>query len=134
MNISDLRRSRLRAWLDTHPTPSREKSYFSQLVNGTASFGEKAARRIEHQYGMAPGYLDNAEGISGATVGFREKTPASPLPDHGAVEDHVETIKGLLPRLTETQKAEIAATMQSMADKNDRLLRELLARDKKPVR
>jgi transcriptional regulator with XRE-family HTH domain len=36
----------------------KEKSYLSQLINGKASFGERAARRIERDYGMAPGYLD----------------------------------------------------------------------------
>lgn len=38
--------------------PSKEKSYISQLINGKASFGEKSARRLEHDYCMPEFYLD----------------------------------------------------------------------------
>ena len=58
MKIQDIRRQRLREWLEGRSAPAKEKSYFSQLVSGTASFGERAARRIESDYGMALGYLD----------------------------------------------------------------------------
>jgi hypothetical protein len=52
------RRARLREWFDRHPIPEKEKSYISQLINGKASFGEKAAERLESEYGMGKGYLD----------------------------------------------------------------------------
>ncbi|MGT2474578.1 hypothetical protein [Paraburkholderia terrae] len=127
MKISDTRRSRLTEWLDTHPTPAKEKSYFSQLVSGTASFGEKAARRIERQYGMEDGYLDRPLPSDHAPSSDGDEPKGSKVRALAA-DDRLETIMRLLPRLTETQKAEIANTMQAMADKNDRLLDELLAR------
>lgn len=55
-----MRRARLRAWVGKYGVPQREKSYFSQLLGGNSSFGEKAARRLERDYGMDPGYLDGA--------------------------------------------------------------------------
>lgn len=57
MDIQDTRRSNLRRWTDAHGVPSKEKSYFSQLLGG-ASFGERAARRLEAAYGMGERYLD----------------------------------------------------------------------------
>jgi len=60
MDIVDIRRKQLAAWFADKPLPPLEKSYISQLINGKSSFGEKAARRIELQYGMSPGYLDDA--------------------------------------------------------------------------
>ncbi|MDF7658348.1 S24 family peptidase [Erwiniaceae bacterium L1_54_6] len=58
MNMTDNRRIRLRAWFSDKTLPTKEKSYLSQLMGGKASFGEKAARRIEDTYGMPVGYLD----------------------------------------------------------------------------
>jgi hypothetical protein len=58
MDIQDIRRRNLRTWLRDRSTPEKEKSYFSQLLSGASSFGERAARRIEKQYGMGDGYLD----------------------------------------------------------------------------
>lgn len=60
MDIQENRRARLREWLKDRTAPAKEKSFFSQLVSGTASFGERAARRIERDYGMDEGYLDKA--------------------------------------------------------------------------
>ncbi|WP_231753056.1 MULTISPECIES: S24 family peptidase [Burkholderia] len=57
MKIQEIRRARLREWTETHPIPSKEKSYFSQLLGG-GSFGERAARRLERDYEMGEGYLD----------------------------------------------------------------------------
>lgn len=57
MNIQDIRRANLRRWTTVHGVPSKEKSYFSQLLGG-ASFGERAARRLEADYGMGDQYLD----------------------------------------------------------------------------
>jgi phage repressor protein C with HTH and peptisase S24 domain len=59
MDTSELRRNRLREWFATRPIPAREKSYLSQLMNEKASFGEKAARRLEETYCMGTGYLDS---------------------------------------------------------------------------
>lgn len=58
MKIADIRRARLREWFSTRSLPEKEKSYISQLMGGKASFGEKAARRLERDYGMGEGTLD----------------------------------------------------------------------------
>jgi hypothetical protein len=57
MDIQELRRHNLRAWVERHGRPSTEKSYFSQLLKDQ-SFGERVARRLERQYGMGEGFLD----------------------------------------------------------------------------
>jgi hypothetical protein len=59
MDKVQLRRENLRKWVAAHGTPSGEKSYFSQLINGSASFGEKSARRLEREYRMGDMYLDS---------------------------------------------------------------------------
>ncbi|MDW9227056.1 peptidase S24-like family protein [Burkholderia cepacia] len=58
MEISDIRRARLRQWFENRTLPTEEKSYLSQLMGGKAPFGERAARRLERDYGMGPGFLD----------------------------------------------------------------------------
>lgn len=58
MEDAAIRRHNLSVWLETHPTPEKEKSYISQLKSGSASFGEKAARRLEADYNMGDKYLD----------------------------------------------------------------------------
>lgn len=59
MDIVSIRRNKLRLWFSDKPIPESEKSYISQLINGKASFGEKAARRLEKTYKMPDKYLDN---------------------------------------------------------------------------
>ncbi len=58
MSIQDTRRANLRAWAQKHGTPSKEKSYFSQILSGTSPIGERAARRLERDYRMGEGFLD----------------------------------------------------------------------------
>lgn len=58
MNLTDNRRKNLKRWFSDNSVPAHEKSYISQLISGKASFGEKAARRLEDTYGMGSGYLD----------------------------------------------------------------------------
>lgn len=58
MDIQDIRRHNLRAWVERHGRPATEKSYFSQLLKDQ-SFGERVARRLERQYGMGEGFLDS---------------------------------------------------------------------------
>jgi len=60
--MTENRRERLKEWFAGKSLPAKEKSYLSQLMTGKASFGEKAARRIEGTYGMPPGYLDDMAG------------------------------------------------------------------------
>lgn len=58
MDISDIRRLRLREWLKDRSLPEKERSYFSQLLTGKAPFGVRAARRLERDYKMGEMYLD----------------------------------------------------------------------------
>lgn len=60
MEITATRRAMLKKWFENRDIPSKEKSYLSQLMTGTASFGERAARRLERDYGMGDRYLDGA--------------------------------------------------------------------------
>ena len=64
MRNPENRRIKLREWFVTNTIPAAEKSYISQLLGGTASFGEKAATRLEAALGMPDGYLDSAPGSS----------------------------------------------------------------------
>jgi SOS-response transcriptional repressor LexA len=58
MDIKEIRRIRLKDWFANKTLPEKEKSYLSQLINGKGSFGERAARRLELDYGMPIGSLD----------------------------------------------------------------------------
>jgi hypothetical protein len=58
MDIQEMRRENLRKWVKANGTPPKEKSFFSQVLSGTAPIGERAARRLENDYGMGTGYLD----------------------------------------------------------------------------
>jgi phage repressor protein C with HTH and peptisase S24 domain len=61
MDIVETRRENLRRWVAEHGTPAKEKSLFSQLKSN-GSFGERVARRLEEQYRMGAGYLDQPPG------------------------------------------------------------------------
>ncbi|MEL5468218.1 S24 family peptidase [Serratia nevei] len=62
--MKENRRERLKAWFSEKTIPAKEKSYLSQLMTGKASFGEKAARRLEQSYGMPSGFLDSTGTIN----------------------------------------------------------------------
>lgn len=68
MDMKKIRKEKLRAWVREHGTPLSEKSFFSQLLSPESSFGERAARRLEAQYGMGDRYLDTTDART-ATVG-----------------------------------------------------------------
>jgi phage repressor protein C with HTH and peptisase S24 domain len=72
MDITEIRRENLRRWVAENGTPAKEKSLFSQL-KANASFGERVARRLEQQYGMGAGYLDQDPNV-----------PTSPVVRHAA--------------------------------------------------
>lgn len=74
MGTKENRIARLREWFAERSIPPEEKSYFSQLLSGTASFGEKAARRLEESYGMPAMYLDTP--IGGGIVAGMEYSGA----------------------------------------------------------
>ncbi len=79
MEKHETRRSRLREWVVRNGVPQKERSYFSQLLSGTVSFGEKAARRLEDDYAMGLYFLEG-----GSPPGTRRNAsdaksgPASP--------------------------------------------------------
>lgn len=56
--LKENRIQQLQRWVNLFGTPPKEKSLFSQILNGKASFGEKLARRLERDYDMGLGYLD----------------------------------------------------------------------------
>lgn len=74
MDIQEIRRSNLARWLETHATPIKEKSLFSQLKGG-GSFGERVARRLEKDYAMGVGFLDRDPDPKPANTG--QKHPLS---------------------------------------------------------
>lgn len=78
MEKKEIRRLRLKEWFSDKTLPANEKSYLSQLMGGKASFGEKAARRLEQTYGMPDGYLDaepveQDEGLNSPQSGLTRK-------------------------------------------------------------
>src|SRR5260364_422371 len=58
MNVAEIRRLRLKQWFADRTLPEKEKSYVSQLIHGKASFGDRAARRLERDYVMGSNFLD----------------------------------------------------------------------------
>lgn len=64
MTIQDIRRANLRGWVQQNGAPSKEKSYFSQVLSGTSPIGERAARRLERDYRMGEGFLDTPPGTN----------------------------------------------------------------------
>ena len=74
MDIQEIRRANLARWLQTNSAPPKEKSLFSQLKGG-GSFGERVARRLESDYGMGAGYLDQEPDDKSANTG--QKAPLS---------------------------------------------------------
>lgn len=77
--MTENRRARLRQWFSTRSVPASEKSYISQLMRGKASFGEKAARRLETDYKMGEKYLDIAADLS-PLLDTEDQAPLAYLP------------------------------------------------------
>jgi transcriptional regulator with XRE-family HTH domain len=116
MEIKEIRRARLRKWFTGKKLPEKEKSYLSQLLNGKASFGERAAGRLEREYGMDAGYLSQ---------------PLSDDPLHEPkVEQHLSqrqlALLGLFDGLTESQQDEVISRIQSQKQSNDAIMDELM--------
>lgn len=75
MELVEIRRQRLKLWFSDKPIPEKEKSYISQLINGQASFGEKAARRLERDYAMGPLWLDDRAGVVDKSADANVRVP-----------------------------------------------------------
>lgn len=86
-NIAAVRRKQLAAWVAENAVPSKEKSLFSQLLNGKSSFGERVSRRLEKDYGMPPFFLD------GFDLGSHPLQESADIPygyiDHRANYTHI---------------------------------------------
>lgn len=90
MTIQEIRRANLRAWVQQNGAPSKEKSYFSQVLSGTAPIGERAARRLERDYRMGEGYLDTPQ--DGGTKPISEVPAAAPWPFASITEADVRAL------------------------------------------
>lgn len=90
MTIQETRRANLRAWVQQNGAPSKEKSYFSQVLSGTAPIGERAARRLERDYRMGEGFLDAPQ--NGDTKPTPDANPPSPWPFASIAEAEVRAL------------------------------------------
>ncbi|KNY09505.1 hypothetical protein AKG08_17310 [Achromobacter piechaudii] len=88
--MQEIRRANLRAWVQQNGAPSREKSYFSQVLSGTAPIGERAARRLERDYRMGEGFLDTP--LNGDTKPPPDAAPPSPWPFASIAEAEVRAL------------------------------------------
>lgn len=113
MDMKEIRRLRLKEWFSSRSIPEREKSYLSQLMGGKTSFGERAARRLEGDYGMAPGYLD---------------TPPDdePTPSQAPLTEQQQRLISLFERLPESEKEPHIASLAAMVENYDKLFNEML--------
>lgn len=115
MTKAEVRRMQLKAWFADKSLPEKEKSYLSQLINGKSSFGERAARRIENDYGMPSGYLDE-DGEQG------DKRPNEVV----LTSDELQLIK-FYRSFPDSTKKEMLIEFESMYEKFNKLFKELLA-------
>ncbi|MEG0230634.1 MAG: hypothetical protein RR970_00875 [Hafnia sp.] len=113
MDMKDIRRQRLREWFSNHSIPEKEKSYISQLINGKASFGEKAARRLEGAYGMPVNFLDSTD-----------NSEDKPLPRQ--LDSRQEKLLELFDRLPESEKDQHIQALSDVVEGYDKLFKELL--------
>lgn len=90
MTIQETRRANLRAWVQQNGAPSKEKSYFSQVLSGTAPIGERAARRLERDYRMGEGFLDTPQ--RGDTKPPADANPPSLWPFASIAEAEVRAL------------------------------------------
>ncbi|MGE6916725.1 S24 family peptidase [Achromobacter kerstersii] len=90
MTIQETRRANLRAWVQQNGAPSKEKSYFSQVLSGTAPIGERAARRLERDYRMGEGFLDTPQ--HGDTKPTPDANPPAPWPFASIAEAEVRSL------------------------------------------
>lgn len=96
MDMKDIRREQLRKWFSGKPIPAQEKSYFSQLLGGTTSFGERSARRIENDYGMPERYLDGIAEESVDEAAVSGEAPPSEHPDAPSLIKAVHAVDAVL--------------------------------------
>lgn len=89
--LTQLRRERLRAWLDRYSISASEfarraevsRAYVNLIFKSDRHFGEKAARKFEVALGMEKGHLDGDDPVSQAVVQW--EVPADLSEDEYAV-------------------------------------------------
>lgn len=101
MDIIETRRENLRRWVAEHGTPAKERSLFSQL-KADGSFGERVARRLEEQYRMGAGFLD--QDISDDAERQEEKAQRPVLKAVMAIEDPAADMLKLVSEMIETYR------------------------------
>jgi hypothetical protein len=114
MTVEQTRRTWLKQWFASRTLPVKEKSYLSQLINGKTPFGERAARRLEKDYGMPNMHLDTPLDAEFALP------RSSPIPNDNA--ELLEAWAYLLP----AEKAAIMEQIRPMASHNKAVLEHLI--------
>jgi len=109
MDMPDRRRENLKTWFSDRTLPEKEKSYLSQLINGTASFGEKAARRLERDYNIPQDWLDTEPGTKPDIQSIARQVKAmDTAPAYSAYGDKFVTV----PKLENTLGAGSAELLE----------------------
>lgn len=120
MDIREIRRQRLKEWFSNRPLPKREVSYISQLINGKSSFGEKAATRIENDYGMPQGYLSQP-------LNDQDGPPSIEVSNAQEAK-----LLSLFREMPESEKTHMISLFDEKVKEYNRLFEELLRRRNMP--
>ena len=118
MEIVEIRRERLKKWFEKSALPEAEKSYLSQLLNGKASFGEKAARRLEKTYEMPTMYLDTPIGLpvvdtSQSTMSAKRRELIERVAQPDISDAQIDALLGVINTYQTTQPPKRPATAVS---------------------
>ncbi|WP_213322371.1 hypothetical protein [Klebsiella aerogenes] len=115
MEMKEIRRRRLKDWFADGKYPEKDSSYISQVINGK-SMGEKAARRIEREYGMPDLFLDKPYDA----------------PEKASVEltTRQQRVIDLLDALPDDEVDEFINKLQDRKAFYDRRLKDYLAKNK----
>ncbi|MCW7764223.1 hypothetical protein [Photorhabdus luminescens] len=119
MSMKNIRQQRLKDWFSDKTLPEKERSYLSQLMNGKASFGEKAARRLEQDYRMPDGYLDTDT-----------NTPELGSPLQVTLTPKQKVLLELFDELPDSDADDLIKNLEDKKRHYDNLLEELLHKKK----
>lgn len=117
--LQDVRRVRLRAWIDSHGGTTKAcaargileahpsyPSHLSQILGG-GSFGPRAARTAERRLGMPDGYLDRHDTATGQST--------APLARVPTLEEAVEVVGIQLAAVAADMREALATNMAGWA-------------------
>jgi hypothetical protein len=115
MDEKETRRRRLKEWFADGKYPEKDSSYISQVINGK-SIGEKAARRLERDYGMPEKFLDKPYDV----------------PEHYPVEltSRQQKVIDLLDALPDEEVDDFIVKLQERKAFYDRRLQSYLSKNK----